>query len=125
MVAEIALSVVAGLPLGEESKAWFSRKSWWYRQRKQEQELGKGGSAAYASIVEEWRYRYRLGDMVVGVSRQELSWPIDWKDDRGFLTIAENAVPRHSASDQSDGNAGSASPFAGVIGRAERADAIG
>lgn len=88
MLAVIALSVVAGWPLGDDFKAWFSRKSWWYRRRKQEQEFGKGGSAAYATIVEEWRYRYRPGDMLLGVSRQELGWPIGWKDDRGFLTIA-------------------------------------
>ncbi|UPJ44957.1 type IV secretory system conjugative DNA transfer family protein [Bradyrhizobium sp. 40] len=88
IVAVTVLSLIAGWPLGDDFKAWFSRRTWWYRRRKQEQEFGKGGSAAYATIVEEWRYRYRPGDMLLGVSRQELSWPIGWRDDRGFLTIA-------------------------------------
>jgi SpoVK/Ycf46/Vps4 family AAA+-type ATPase len=54
----------------------------------EEEEFGKGGSSAFASIVEEWGYRYRHGDLLLGRSLQELWWRVGLADDRGMLTIA-------------------------------------
>ncbi|MCK1744303.1 hypothetical protein IVA80_26645 [Bradyrhizobium sp. 139] len=88
MIAVLAISAVAAWPLGNDLKVWLSRATRRMRRRIEAEEFGKGGSSAFASIVEEWGYRYRPGQLLLGRSLQELWWRIVWKDDRGFLTIA-------------------------------------
>jgi type IV secretory pathway TraG/TraD family ATPase VirD4 len=88
MIAMPLVSLAAGWPLGDDLKVLFSDVSRRYRRRKEREEFGKGGSSAFASLVEEWGYRYRHGDLLLGKSLGELWWRIGWRDDRGFLTIA-------------------------------------
>ena len=88
MAAFPVVSFVVGWPLGNDLKVWFSRATRRKRRGMEAAEFGKGGSSAFASIVEEWRFRYRPGDLLLGRSLQELWWRIGWKDDRGFFTIA-------------------------------------
>lgn len=88
MIAILAVAFVAGWPLGNDLKVGFSRATRRIRRKMEEAEFGKGGSSAFASIVEEWGYRYRHGDLLLGRSLQELWWRVGLSDDRGMLTIA-------------------------------------
>ena len=88
MIAIAAVSFVAGWPLGNDLKVAFLRATRRIRRKMEEAEFGKGGSSAFASVVEEWRFRYEPGDLLLGRSLHEPWWRIGWKDDRGFLTIA-------------------------------------
>ena len=50
--------------------------------------FGKGGSAAFAGLLEEWRMRYKRGAILLGSSFYNPSWRVGTADDRGLLTIA-------------------------------------
>ncbi len=50
--------------------------------------FGKGGSAAFAGLLEEWRMRYKPGAILLGTSFYDPSWRVGSSDDRGLLTIA-------------------------------------
>ena len=88
MVAILLIALAVGWPLGNDLKVWFSRATKPLRRGMEAAEFGKGGSSAFASIVEEWGYRHQPGELMLGRSLQELWWRIGWRDDRGFLTIA-------------------------------------
>ena len=51
-------------------------------------QFGKGGSAAFAGLLEEWRMRYKPGAILLGSSFYDPSWRVGSADDRGLLTIA-------------------------------------
>ena len=50
--------------------------------------FGKGGSAAFGGLLEEWRMRYKPGAILLGTSFYDPSWRVGSADDRGLLTIA-------------------------------------
>src|SRR5262245_27362954 len=76
MLAIPVVSAVAGWPLGDNLKVRFSVATRRWRRKLEAAEFGKGGSSAFATIVEEWGYRYKPGDLLLGRSLQELWWRI-------------------------------------------------
>jgi type IV secretion system protein VirD4 len=50
--------------------------------------FGKGGSAAFGGLLEEWCMRYKPGAIRLGTSFYDPSWKLGSADDRGLLTIA-------------------------------------
>jgi hypothetical protein len=54
----------------------------WYRSFN----FGRGGSAGFASILEEWANRWRPGMIFLGHSIHDRDWPVGVKDDR-MMTI--------------------------------------
>jgi type IV secretory pathway TraG/TraD family ATPase VirD4 len=58
----------------------------WYRSFN----FGRGGSAGFASILEEWANRWRPGMIFLGHSLHDLRWPVGVKDDRMLMTLAGN-----------------------------------
>lgn len=84
----LATAILAGWPLGSVLKVWFARATKRIRKAREAAQFGKGGSSAFAGIAEDWSHRYRPGGLLLGKSLNELWWPVGWKDDRGFLTIA-------------------------------------
>ncbi len=88
VAACFALGVYFGWPVGDSFKVWFARKSKrlraWYRAF----QYGKGGSAAFAGMIEDWAHRQEPGALLLGRSIYEPWWKVGWADDRGFLTIA-------------------------------------
>ena len=58
----------------------------WYRSFT----MGRGGSAGFASIVEEWANRWRPGMIFLGHSLHDRSWPVGIRDDRMLMTLAGN-----------------------------------
>jgi len=84
----LAFALVFGWPLGDAFKVWLGRgtaslRRWW-----RSAQFGRGGSAAFSGIIEDWAHRYRPGALLLGKSRYEPRWQVGWDDDRGFLTIA-------------------------------------
>ena len=59
-------AIFVGWPLGNDLKVWFSRATRRKRRGMDAAEFGKGGSSAFAGIVEEWGFRYRPGDLLLG-----------------------------------------------------------
>jgi len=58
----------------------------WYRSLG----MGGGGSAGFASIVEEWGNRWRPGMIFLGHSLHDRHWPVGVRDDRMMMTLAGN-----------------------------------
>ena len=58
----------------------------WYRSFN----FGRGGSAGFASILEEWANRWRPGMIFLGHSLHDRRWPVGVKDDRMLMTLAGN-----------------------------------
>ncbi len=58
----------------------------WYRTFA----MGCGGSAGFASIVEEWANRWQPGMVFLGHSLHDRHWPVGVKDDRMLMTFAGN-----------------------------------
>jgi hypothetical protein len=58
----------------------------WYRSFN----FGRGGSAGFASILEEWANRWRPGTIFFGHSLHDRHWPVGVKDDRMLMTLAGN-----------------------------------
>jgi type IV secretory pathway TraG/TraD family ATPase VirD4 len=56
----------------------------WYRSFN----MGRGGSAGFASIMEEWANRWRPGMIFFGHSLHDREWPIGIRDDRMVTTLA-------------------------------------
>jgi type IV secretory pathway TraG/TraD family ATPase VirD4 len=52
--------------------------------------IGKGGSAAFGGMLEEWRWPWRPGAVLLGASLYDPSWLVGQYDDRGVLTIASS-----------------------------------
>ncbi len=50
--------------------------------------FGKGGSAAFGGLLEEWRMHYKPGAILLGSSFYDPRWRVGSADDRGLLTIA-------------------------------------
>jgi hypothetical protein len=58
----------------------------WYRSFR----MGRGGSAGFASIFEEWANRWEPGKIFLGHSLHDRHWPVGVRDDRMQMTIAGN-----------------------------------
>ncbi len=58
----------------------------WYRSFT----MGRGGSAGFASILEEWANRWQPGMIFLGHSLHDRHWPVGVKDDRMLMTLAGN-----------------------------------
>ena len=58
----------------------------WYRSFT----MGRGGSAGFASILEEWANRWQPGMIFFGHSLHDRHWPVGVKDDRMLMTLAGN-----------------------------------
>jgi type IV secretory pathway TraG/TraD family ATPase VirD4 len=58
----------------------------WYRSFT----MGRGGSAGFASIMEEWANRWQPGMIFFGHSVHDRHWPVGVKDDRMVMTLAGN-----------------------------------
>ena len=58
----------------------------WYRSFA----MGCGGSAGFASILEEWANRWQPGMIFLGHSLHDRHWPVGVKDDRMLMTLAGN-----------------------------------
>ncbi len=58
----------------------------WYRTFA----MGRGGSAGFASIMEEWANRWQPGMIFFGHSLHDRHWPVGVKDDRMVMTLAGN-----------------------------------
>ena len=58
----------------------------WYRSFA----MGRGGSAGFASIMEEWANRWRPGMIFLGHSLHDRRWPVGVRDDRMLMTLAGN-----------------------------------
>ncbi len=58
----------------------------WYRSFA----MGRGGSAGFASILEEWANRWQPGMIFLGHSLHDRHWPVGVKDDRMVMTLAGN-----------------------------------
>jgi type IV secretory pathway TraG/TraD family ATPase VirD4 len=58
----------------------------WYRSFT----MGRGGSAGFASILEEWANRWRPGMIFFGHSMHDRFWPIGIKDQRMLMTLSGN-----------------------------------
>ena len=58
----------------------------WYRSFA----MGRGGSAGFASILEEWANRWQPGMIFFGHSLHDQHWPVGVKDDRMVMTLAGN-----------------------------------
>jgi type IV secretory pathway TraG/TraD family ATPase VirD4 len=56
----------------------------WYRSFN----FGRGGSAGFASILEEWANRWRPGMIFLGHSIHDRDWPVGVKDDRMMTILA-------------------------------------
>ena len=57
--------------------------------------FGKGGSASFARMFDEWPLRYKRGSFLLGASLYSSSWKtgmykLGYKDDRHIITIAGN-----------------------------------
>jgi type IV secretory pathway TraG/TraD family ATPase VirD4 len=50
--------------------------------------MGGGGSAGFASIVEEWANRWRPGLIFLGHSMHDRHWPVGVDDDRMMVLLA-------------------------------------
>lgn len=90
--ALIIMMAAIGLPTGwmwaDDIKAWGARKSKWLRRFAKTFDFGKGGSSAFAGMLEDWGHRYTPGAVLLGKSTFDPFWKVGWADDRGFLTIA-------------------------------------
>ena len=60
----------------------------WYRSFT----MGRGGSAGFASIIEEWANRWQPGMIFLGHSLHDRHWPVGVKDDRMLMTLAGNGA---------------------------------
>jgi len=58
----------------------------WYRSFN----FGRGGSAGFASIVEEWANRWQPGMIFFGHSLHDRHWPVGIQDQRMLMTLAGN-----------------------------------
>jgi hypothetical protein len=58
----------------------------WYRSFN----FGRGGSASFASIVEEWANRWQPGMIFFGHSLHDRHWPVGIQDQRMLMTLAGN-----------------------------------
>lgn len=92
MNAVLIISTIAGAPIGwlwaQDFKVWIATRSKFLRRWSDSFEFGKGGSSAFAGVIEDWRHRYKEGDILLGKSVADPWWKVGWGDDRGFLTIA-------------------------------------
>lgn len=84
----LVIAAVTGWPLGDGLKVWLARGTKRLRRMLDAMQFGKGGSSAFAGILEDWGNRYEPGGLFLGRSLHEPWWRVGWKDDRGFLTIA-------------------------------------
>ncbi len=84
----IVVSVTWGLSITK----WLKEKTGQYskplRNAIRMSQLGSGGSASFAGIVEEWRCHFGKGDILLGTSFFEPRWKVGLRDDRGLLTLA-------------------------------------
>lgn len=94
-LAELAIFLVAvpALCVGwyyvaPEIKVLFARWTKRLRAWSQAQDFGKGGSAAFAGVIEDWGHRFEPGTILLGKSLSDLNWKVGFADDRGFLTVA-------------------------------------
>ena len=84
--------IVAGLvwPLRTPAKVLIGKSTRkpraWYRSLA----MGRGGSAGFASIMEEWANRWRPGMIFLGHSLHDRRWPVGVRDDRMLMTLAGN-----------------------------------
>lgn len=53
-------------------------------------DIGKGGSAGFGGLLQEWCCRFKPGAILLGSSLYDPSWKVGIKDDRGLLTIASS-----------------------------------
>jgi hypothetical protein len=51
-------------------------------------QIGKGGSAAFGGLLEDWSSRHKPGAILLGSSLYDPNWWVGHNDDRGLLTIA-------------------------------------
>jgi type IV secretory pathway TraG/TraD family ATPase VirD4 len=58
----------------------------WYRSFT----MGRGGSAGFASILEEWANRWQPGMIFFGHSLHDCHWPVGIEDQRMLMTLAGN-----------------------------------
>jgi hypothetical protein len=84
----IAIALAAGWELGNDFKVWLARRTKPLRRYLQTAQFGKGGSSAFAGMMDDWEQRYEPGMLLLGKSRFEPWWKVGLADDRGFLTIA-------------------------------------
>ncbi len=84
----VLFAVALGWPIGNDMKVWFAQKTKGLRRAMAAGQFGKGGSSAFAGMIEDWGHRYERGALLLGKSRFEPWWKVGWEDDRGFLTIA-------------------------------------
>jgi type IV secretory pathway TraG/TraD family ATPase VirD4 len=88
LIGALVFGARKGWQEGIDFKVWLATSSKRFRRYREEKEFGKGGSSAFAGVVEDWRHRWYSGDVLLGKSLNEAFWWVGWQDDRGFLTVA-------------------------------------
>jgi type IV secretory pathway TraG/TraD family ATPase VirD4 len=84
----VALS--AAWPLRTPVKERIGKASRPVRRLFRSLHMGRGGSSAFAGILEEWACRWKPGMVVLGASMFDRHWLVGIKDDRMLLTAAGN-----------------------------------
>lgn len=82
------IAIYAGWDWGSDFKVWLACKSKNLRRWFRSLRFGKGGSSAFAGMIDDWGNRYDAGMLLLGKSRFEPWWKVGLADDRGFLTVA-------------------------------------
>jgi type IV secretory pathway TraG/TraD family ATPase VirD4/AAA+ superfamily predicted ATPase len=88
LILLLIAAVIGGWPLGNVFKTLFAKSTRRLRRWNRQRNFGKGGSAAFGGIIDDWLHRFRPGALLLGKGRYEPFWHMGWDDDRGFLTIA-------------------------------------
>ena len=82
----IALSVA--WPLRAPVKVWIGKGSRPVRRLIRSLRMGRGGSSAFAGILEEWACRWKPGMILLGASMFDRRWLVGKRDDRMMMTAA-------------------------------------
>jgi type IV secretory pathway TraG/TraD family ATPase VirD4 len=89
-VAVYALAAAFAWPLRTPVKVTIGKGTRRVRRLYRSLYMGCGGSAAFATIFDEWANRWRPGMIFLGHSMHDRFWPVGIKDDRMMLTIGSN-----------------------------------
>jgi hypothetical protein len=88
----------AAWPLRTPVKVWIGKYSRPVRRLYRSLRMGRGGSSAFAGILEEWACRWKPGMILLGASMFDRRWLVGKQDDRGHGVVAGNGAGKGRSS---------------------------